>query len=179
MVLIQNKEQSGVSFWYPLGLRPGRSGEAVKIIDWDKYRKWLPLRAILKIVLIGCGLLLFSDRFYSDDLYNLFALVVLISAASSVRAFIPRRTITVTSTTSARLVPLAGVEFAGTFFALGIMMLVFIGQSDAVPVGAQGYELAKFCTHLWPLAIFFLLFGLLPVVVASAFVMRFGRSTSP
>jgi hypothetical protein len=78
-----------------------------------------------------------------------------------------------------QLLPLAGVEFAGNFFALGIMILVFVGQSDEVPVGAQGYDLAQFCTHLWPLAIFLLLYGLLPVVVASAFVMRFGRSASP
>jgi hypothetical protein len=178
MVLIQDKEQSGVSFWYPFGFRPRRSGEVVKTIEWEKYRKWLPIRASLKIVLIGCGLLLFSDRLYTDNRYNLFALVVLISTAASVWAFIPRRTITVTSTTSVRLLPLAGIEFAGTFFALGIMMLVFVGQSDGVPVGAQGYELAQFCTHLWPLAMFLFLYGLLPVVVASAFFMKFGRSAS-
>jgi hypothetical protein len=93
MVLIQNKDQSGVSFWYPFGFRPRRSGEVVKIIDWASYRKWLRLRAILKIVLIAFGLLLFSDRIYTDDRYNLFALVVLLSTAASVWAFIPRRTI--------------------------------------------------------------------------------------
>jgi len=176
MVLIRNKEQCGVSFWYPFGFRPQRSGEVVRIIDWNKYRKWLPLRALLKIVLIGVGLLLFNDRIYTDDRFNLFALLVLISSIASLWAFIPRGTITVTPTTSVRLLPLAGVEFAGNFLALGIMILVFVGQSDEVPVGAQGYDLAQFCTHLWPLAIFLVLFGLLPIVVASAFVMRFGRS---
>ncbi len=179
MVLIQNKDQSGVSFWYPFGFRPRRSGEVVKIIDWASYRKWLRLRAILNIVLFAFGLLLFSDRIYTDDRYNLFALVVLLSTAASVWAFIPRRTITVTPTTSVRLLPLAGVEFAGTFFALGVMILVFVGQSDEVPAGAQGYELAQFCTHLWPLSIFLLLYGLVPIVAAGAFVMRFGRSASP
>jgi hypothetical protein len=179
MVVIRNKEQAGVSFWYPFGFRPRRSGDLVRIIDWDRYRKWLPLRAILKIVLIGCGLLLFSDRLYTDNRYNIFVLAVLISSATSIWAFIPRRTITVTSTTSVKLLPLAGIEFAGTFFALGIMMLVFVGQSDGVPVGAHGYELARFCTHLWPLAMFFFLYGLLPVLVASAFVTRFGRSAPP
>ena len=179
MVLIQDKEQSGVSFWYPFGFRPKRSGAVVRIIDWNKYRKWLPLRALLKIVLIGVGLLLFNDRIYTDDRFNLFALIVLLSSLASLWAFIPRGTITVTPITTVRLLPLAGIEFAGNFFALGIMILVFVGQSDEVPVGAQGYDLAQFCTHLWPLAMFLFLYGLLPIVVASAFVTRFGRSAAP
>jgi hypothetical protein len=177
MVLLQDREQFGVSFWYPFGFRPGRN-QVVRTIEWEKYRKRLLVRVVLKIILIGCGLLLFSDRLYTDSRYDLFALVVMISTAASLWAFIPRRTITVTSTTSVRLLPLAGIEFAGTFFALGIMMLVLVGQSDRVPVGAQGYDLAQFCAHLWPLAMFFFIYGLLPIVVASAFVMRFGRSHS-
>jgi hypothetical protein len=175
MVLIQDKKQSGVSFWYPFGFR---RSEVVKTIEWERYGKWLAARASLKLVLIVCGLLLFSDRFYTDNRFNLFGVVVLISTAVSVWAFIPRRTIAVPSITSVRLLPLAGVEFAGTFFSLGIMILVFVGQSDSVAVGAHGYELAQFCAHLWPLAMLLFLYGLLPIVVGSIFVMRSGGSAS-
>jgi len=172
MVLIHTADQAGVSFWYPLGFR--RSIQ-VRVIDWEKYKRRLPFRAVLKILLVGFGLLLFSDRIYTDNFYDLFALGVLLSSAASMLAFVPGKTIRIASITSVRLLPLAGVEFAGTFFALGIMMLVFIGQSDRVPLGAQGYDLAKFCTHLWPLAVFLFIYGSVPLFTGSAFIMRSGR----
>jgi len=160
MVLIEDGTQAGVSFWYPFGFRDGKG--PVRVMYWEAYRRYLRLRVGLNVALLVFGLLLFDSRIYTDPLYEAFAALVLVSTVQKLWIFIPRGKITVTRTTSVKLLPLAGLDFAGTYLLLGIMLLVFADQTGPEHFGAQ----------LWPLALVLVLFSSLPVITASNFLMR-------
>lgn len=160
MVLIQDGQQSGVSFLYPLGF--GGGPQPCNVIRWDTYRKWLRLRVGLNVVFIVFGLLLLDHRLYTDTLYNIYAALVLAFTAVKAWLFLPRVTMTVTQSTSVKLLPMAGFDFSGTFIVLGIMLLVFSAQADQQHTGAQFVFLA----------IAFMCLGALPLVTLGKFLSR-------
>ncbi len=159
MVLIQDRGNSGVSFWYPLGWRQGRR---VRVVPWNIYRKWLPLRILGNVLLFCTGLLLLGDRLYTEDRYDLFAAAVLISGIARFRTFIPTAAIAVTPASSVRLLPSVLGDYSGTLLTIALMLFVFSVHGGALEFGVL---------PVVP-CLLFVLFAAMPLGSAASLIVR-------
>jgi hypothetical protein len=156
MVLIEDDGEVVLNLWYPLVLR----NRKIRVAPWERYRKWLPLRASLTVVLIGVGLAMLDSRVFSEALYNLFALLVIFSASARLRLFFPKREMMITRGTPMKIAPVAvAIESAGGNILLGLMCIVFATQPDPGPFGVMVVPGFLF--------VLFGLFALLPGIMLS------------
>jgi hypothetical protein len=165
MILLEDRKKSGVSFFYPFALR----GRSIKIVPWSLYSKWLPLRGISNLVLLLVGgLFLLDNRIYSDTRFNIYAAAVVVSTVARLWFFFPRGEMVIATTTSARLVPLIGLDFSATFFVSAEMQLIFASQPGTGQLGAF-IAMAAFAV---------ILFGILTLCPALAFLLGVGKLAS-
>jgi hypothetical protein len=131
MILLRDPSQSGINFYYPWS----KKGHSVRVVPWSTYRKWLRLRAGSNVLLFICGLLLCHAAFYTDDRFNVYATIVLVSTASRLWFFYPRAKLELSQSTSTQWLPIAGLDFSGSFFVIAVMQLAYESQPDPGPDG--------------------------------------------
>lgn len=165
VVLITNGHAQGVSLWYPWV----RRHHPVRVIPWERYRKFLRLRALVNVALFGCGWLLTYKQFYSEHIYSLFAAAVLVSSSVRVRQFIPTTEMwIIPGTTRIQLLLWAALDYAGTMFVAGMMLVVFAGQLGPDHLGGL-FQLV---------AIFAFLLGFVCLWPGFSFILGRGRSVT-
>lgn len=166
MVIIRDQDNIGISFWYPLFWRRLlSSGIPLRVIDWERYRRWLPIRAASNIVLLGFGLALLIQSVYSERLFYVFALSAMISTAVRLRVFWPNVRIRLNRRVVLTPYPLAAIDFAGTYFILGLVLFVYSSQSDADHASGMAGLIGGF----------FLLYGLSSLICGILFALGVGR----
>jgi hypothetical protein len=172
MFLIRDKQQSGISFWYPL-YGAAQRAQPVKVVPWSFYQKALAARAGANIVLLVWGLLLFDGRIYSEKLFTIFYVLVLLATLIKIWKFFPRVKMTVTKSASIEFVPLALIDFCGTYLVFGIAMLVLAARAHVeVPTGKNSWSEQTYLFTFCVLGIAFLLFTLYTLMPAIAYWRR-------
>lgn len=162
MVVIEKDGESGLSFFYPLGA--GLTGR-VRVINFVKYQKKLAVLSLISVFLCGMQLALLSHALYSDTLFDLAALALIIFGAVRIWAVRATTSIVLTPATKIRRGPLlASADFGGFFAAIGLMDLNLVRHSVDMTEGP--FEVA---------AIGFLLFALFPLANMVAFSLGLGR----
>jgi hypothetical protein len=166
MVVIEGAEKSGISFWYPFysnGL--WLSGKPLKVIEWEGFKKWLPIRAAINVVLFGFGLTLLDHDFYTDARFNVFGTVVLISTVFRLWIYMPRLGIRLTRTLSFKLSPLSAIDFCGTYAVLSLLFFVYSAETEAQHLSGIAGVVGSFL----------LVFALMPLCAGLAFLLGVGR----
>lgn len=172
MFLIRDQQHSGISFWYPLYSAAQRA-RPVKVVPWSFYQKALPARASASVVLLVWGLLLFDRRIYSEKLFTLFYVLVLLATLIKIWKFFPRDTMSVTKSATIEFLPLALIDFCSTYLVFGIAMLVLAARAHVeVPPGKNGWSEATYVFAFCALGIAFILFTLYTLTPAIVFWRR-------
>jgi hypothetical protein len=166
MVVIRDQNNAGISFWYPLYWRRLlSSGTPLKVVDWERYRRWLPIRAASNIVLLGFGLALLIPSVYSDRLYYAFAISAIISTGVRLRVFWPNMRIRLNRRVVLSPSPLAAIDFSGTYLVLALLMFVYSSQADAEHASGAAAAIGSL----------FFVYGLAPLICGISFILGVGR----
>jgi hypothetical protein len=123
VLIIVDKDKCGVNPFYPLFA--GRKGKLVSIVEWENYRRMLPLFAFISLSLCAAGLLLMRQDIYSDTRFDLYAMANLIFTYFRLTRFKKPTKIKISQSTTFRKTPLfVDIEFITSFLSLSLACVI-------------------------------------------------------